>query len=61
MLYRFGLLTNLIEVMWNDIDLYHAVRDFTTDPDSYPIEEVKQFIQELVCPSTSTIYMSYLF
>ncbi|KAF8587489.1 glycoside hydrolase family 31 protein [Ramaria rubella] len=36
-----------LEVMWNDIDLYHAVRDFTTDPVSYPIEQVKAFINEL--------------
>ncbi|KAH9836846.1 glycosyl hydrolases family 31-domain-containing protein [Rhodofomes roseus] len=36
-----------LEVMWNDIDLYHAVRDFTTDPVSFPAEEVQEFIQEL--------------
>ncbi|KZT68499.1 glycoside hydrolase family 31 protein [Daedalea quercina L-15889] len=36
-----------LEVMWNDIDLYHALRDFTTDPVSYPSEEVRAFIQEL--------------
>ncbi|EJD47637.1 hypothetical protein AURDEDRAFT_61870, partial [Auricularia subglabra TFB-10046 SS5] len=36
-----------LEVMWNDIDLYHAVRDYTTDPVSYPAEEVRQFIHEL--------------
>ena len=39
--------------MWNDIDLYHAVRDFTTDPDSFPIAEVKNFIDELVSSSIS--------
>ncbi|KAF8587460.1 glycoside hydrolase family 31 protein [Ramaria rubella] len=36
-----------LEVMWNDIDLYHAVRDFTTDPVSFPLDEVKVFIEEL--------------
>ena len=36
--------------MWNDIDLYHAVRDFTTDPVSFPAEEVRSLIQDLVCP-----------
>ncbi|KAH8091383.1 glycosyl hydrolases family 31-domain-containing protein [Cristinia sonorae] len=36
-----------LEVMWNDIDLYHAVRDFTADPVSYPYNEVKAFIDEL--------------
>jgi len=34
--------------MWNDIDLYHAVRDFTTDPVSFPVNEVKAFIAALV-------------
>ena len=37
-----------LETMWNDIDLYHALRDFTTDPVSFPIDEVKAFIEELV-------------
>ncbi|KAL5495907.1 hypothetical protein ACEPAI_1371 [Sanghuangporus weigelae] len=36
-----------LEVMWNDIDLYHAFRDFTTDPVSFPTEEVRSFIREL--------------
>ncbi|KAF8532453.1 glycoside hydrolase family 31 protein [Gautieria morchelliformis] len=36
-----------LEVMWNDIDLYHAFRDFTTDPVSFPVNEVKAFIDEL--------------
>ena len=35
-------------VMWNDIDIYHAFRDFTTDPYRFPASEVKQFIEELV-------------
>ena len=38
----------LLEVMWNDIDLYHAYRDFTTDPVSFPADEMKEFIGELV-------------
>ncbi|KAI0933026.1 hypothetical protein AcW1_000034 [Taiwanofungus camphoratus] len=36
-----------LEVMWNDIDLYHAFRDFTSDPVSFPGEEMRAFIQEL--------------
>ncbi|TFK33736.1 glycosyl hydrolases family 31-domain-containing protein [Crucibulum laeve] len=36
-----------LEVMWNDIDLYHAVRDFTADPVSFPVEEMRSFIREL--------------
>ncbi len=34
--------------MWNDIDLYHAVRDFTTDPVSFPGDQMRDFINELV-------------
>jgi hypothetical protein len=34
--------------MWNDIDLYHAFRDFTTDPVSFPIDDVKALIDNLV-------------
>ncbi|PFH48160.1 glycoside hydrolase family 31 protein [Amanita thiersii Skay4041] len=37
-----------LEVMWNDIDLYHAKRDFTTDPVSFPGESLREFITELV-------------
>lgn len=37
-----------LETMWNDIDLYHAFRDFTTDPVSFPGEDMRAFIQELV-------------
>ncbi|PSR99298.1 hypothetical protein PHLCEN_2v4157 [Hermanssonia centrifuga] len=36
-----------LEVMWNDIDLYHAVRDFTSDPVSFPADEMRSFIREL--------------
>ncbi|OJA17279.1 hypothetical protein AZE42_13408, partial [Rhizopogon vesiculosus] len=36
-----------LEVQWNDIDLYHAYRDFTTDPVSFPADELRAFIQEL--------------
>ncbi|KAI0364938.1 hypothetical protein BV20DRAFT_1039183 [Pilatotrama ljubarskyi] len=36
-----------LEVMWNDIDLYHALRDFTTDPGSFPADQMKGFIGEL--------------
>lgn len=34
--------------MWSDIDLYHAIRDFTSDPVSFPGDEVRAFIGELV-------------
>lgn len=37
----------VFEVIWNDIDLYHAYRDFTTDPVRYPAEVMKSFISEL--------------
>ncbi|KAH9934091.1 glycosyl hydrolases family 31-domain-containing protein [Epithele typhae] len=36
-----------LEVMWNDIDLYHDYRDFTADPVSFNAEEVRTFIREL--------------
>ncbi|KAJ8579965.1 hypothetical protein M405DRAFT_869826 [Rhizopogon salebrosus TDB-379] len=36
-----------LEVQWNDIDLYHAYRDFTTDPVSFPADELRAFVQEL--------------
>ncbi|KAG9311037.1 glycoside hydrolase family 31 protein [Chiua virens] len=34
-------------VQWNDIDLYHALRDFTTDPERFPADEVHQLIEQL--------------
>ena len=37
-----------LEVMWNDIDLYHDFRDFTTDPVNFPAEGMREFIRELV-------------
>ncbi|KAI0318301.1 glycosyl hydrolases family 31-domain-containing protein [Amylostereum chailletii] len=36
-----------LEVMWNDIDLYHARREFTTDPVSFPNEGMRAFIGDL--------------
>ncbi|KAJ3758275.1 glycoside hydrolase family 31 protein [Lentinula raphanica] len=36
-----------LEVMWNDIDLYHAFRDFTSDPVSFPGDEMRAFIEQL--------------
>ncbi|KAF5346403.1 hypothetical protein D9758_012755 [Tetrapyrgos nigripes] len=36
-----------LEVMWNDIDLYHAFRDFTSDPVSFNGDEMRAFIREL--------------
>lgn len=35
-------------VQWNDIDLYHAFRDFTTDPITFPTDQIKSFIESLV-------------
>ena len=37
-----------LETMWNDIDVYHAYRDFTTDPVSFPADQMRAFIEELV-------------
>lgn len=34
--------------MWNDIDLYHAVRDFTSDPVSFPADDMRKFVEDLV-------------
>ncbi|KAF7313029.1 Glycoside hydrolase family 31 protein [Mycena kentingensis (nom. inval.)] len=36
-----------LETMWSDIDLYHAVRDFTSDPVSYAGEDMRSFIRGL--------------
>ncbi|KAI0056891.1 hypothetical protein BV25DRAFT_1831780 [Artomyces pyxidatus] len=36
-----------LEVMWNDIDLYHSYRDFTSDPGSFPGDEMRAFIRDL--------------
>ncbi|KAJ7435017.1 glycosyl hydrolases family 31-domain-containing protein [Mycena galericulata] len=36
-----------LETMWDDIDLYHAFRDFTADPVSFPPAEMRAFIEEL--------------
>jgi len=36
------------KVQWQDIDIYHALRDFTSDPVSFPAEEMRSFIRELV-------------
>ncbi|KAH9854355.1 glycosyl hydrolases family 31-domain-containing protein [Lenzites betulinus] len=36
-----------LETIWNDIDVYHAFRDFTTDPTSFPANEMRDFISEL--------------
>lgn len=41
--------------MWNDIDLYHAVRDFTADPISFLPEDMRSFIRELVTMTFSDI------
>lgn len=37
----------VFEVIWNDIGLYHACCDFTTDPVRYPTKDLRDFISEL--------------
>ncbi|KAG1879989.1 glycoside hydrolase family 31 protein [Suillus subluteus] len=49
-----------LEVQWNDIDLYHAYRDFTTDPVSFPGDEVREFIQELAANHQHSFQISLL-
>ena len=46
--------TYVFEVIWNDIDVYHAYRDFTTDPVRYPVEDMRGFISELVSVPASS-------
>ncbi|KAG8869470.1 hypothetical protein FRB97_001206 [Tulasnella sp. 331] len=36
-----------LEVMWNDIDVYDAYRDFTLNPGAFPGSEMKAFMDEL--------------
>ena len=48
--------------MWNDIDLYHSYRDFTTDPVKFPPDKVRRFIAELVRFSlNSTVKKAYAY
>jgi hypothetical protein len=35
-------------VMWNDLELYHDYRDFTVDPVTFPANEMREFIRNLV-------------
>ena len=43
-----GIQPNEISVQWNDIDLYHAYRDFTADPVRFSADEVRRFVGGLV-------------
>jgi len=46
-------LTMPCAVMWNDLELYHDYRDFTVDPVTFPANEMRDFIRNLVsCSST---------
>ncbi|KAH9974514.1 glycosyl hydrolases family 31-domain-containing protein [Russula compacta] len=36
-----------LEVIWNDLDLYHDYRDFTVDPVTFPANEMRDFIRSL--------------
>ena len=45
---RFWLTVFFSKVMWNDLDIYLARRDFTNDPVSFPIDEMKAMIDDLV-------------
>lgn len=40
-------------VIWNDLDLYDNYRDFTTDPATFPADEMRNFISALVRHSVS--------
>ena len=32
---------------WNDIDIYYLYRDFTNDPVTFPVDEMRSFIAGL--------------
>ncbi|KAF0978570.1 hypothetical protein FDP41_002390 [Naegleria fowleri] len=36
-----------LDTMWNDIDYMHGYRDFTTDPQRYPKNQVRKFVEQL--------------
>ncbi|KAF9779894.1 glycosyl hydrolases family 31-domain-containing protein [Thelephora terrestris] len=46
-----------LEVIWSDIDLYHAYRDFTTDPVRYPTEDIRSFISALASAANEQHYV----
>ena len=48
----------VFKVIWSDIDLYHAYRDFTTDPVRYPAGEMRDFISELASVPASCNWFS---
>ncbi|GAW03388.1 glycoside hydrolase family 31 protein [Lentinula edodes] len=50
-----------LEVMWNDIDLYHAFRDFTSDPVSFPGDAMRAFIQEPPITNITSLYWTLRF
>ena len=37
----------VLAAIWNDIDLYHALRDFTTDPETFQPDLMREFLREL--------------
>lgn len=49
-------ISHIFEVIWNDIDLYHAYRDFTTDPIRYPAEDLRALISELASVPTPSYW-----
>ncbi|KAF2767294.1 hypothetical protein EJ03DRAFT_366085 [Teratosphaeria nubilosa] len=36
-----------LECIWNDIDIYDLYRDFTNDPNTFPVPEMQQFVATL--------------
>ncbi|KAK5125415.1 hypothetical protein LTR85_000524 [Meristemomyces frigidus] len=36
-----------LEGVWNDIDIYSLYRDFTNDPNTYPVDEMRAFVAGL--------------
>lgn len=55
---RSDIILTSVLVMWNDIDVYHAVRDFTTDPVSFPADEVRSFIEDLVSRTLELLFLT---
>jgi hypothetical protein len=47
----------VFKVIWSDIDLYHAYRDFTTDPVRYPASVMRDFISELASVPAPSVWV----